>query len=259
MERVAGSSVLAAAYGKHCPKWDDPDLKAIFLAITELNIVLSPAASIINVLPFLDLIPGPMPWRTYARAFRELEDQIYNKLIGEAVGGQASGMNTWAAAFASKDKPEGNQGHLLKNLIAAGIDTTAISLQTFVLACIRYPEWITSAQKEIDMIVGPDRLPSFTDRPLLPYVDAVVHETLRWRPAVRFGLPHKATADDVIEYQEQAYFIPKGSVIFAVAWAIEHDQSKYEDHDRFLPERFLDDGGQLKSGYETSAFGFGRR
>jgi len=27
----------------------------------------------------------------------------------------------------------------------------------------------------------------------------------------------------------------------------------------FQPERFLDDTGNLKSGYETSAFGFGRR
>ncbi|KAG6853246.1 hypothetical protein C0991_005748 [Blastosporella zonata] len=40
---------------------------------------------------------------------------------------------------------------------------------------------------------------------------------------------------------------------------MEHDQSKFEDHDRFMPERFLDANGQLKPGYETSAFGFGRR
>ncbi|KAG6843467.1 hypothetical protein H0H87_004088, partial [Tephrocybe sp. NHM501043] len=41
--------------------------------------------------------------------------------------------------------------------------------------------------------------------------------------------------------------------------AIEHDQSRFEDADRFMPERFLQANGQLKSKYETSAFGFGRR
>ncbi|KAG6876379.1 hypothetical protein C0993_003563, partial [Termitomyces sp. T159_Od127] len=41
--------------------------------------------------------------------------------------------------------------------------------------------------------------------------------------------------------------------------AIEHDQAKFKDHDRFMPERFLDSEGKLKSDYATSAFGFGRR
>ncbi|KAG6809720.1 hypothetical protein H0H92_014994 [Tricholoma furcatifolium] len=221
MERVAGSSILAAAFGRHCPTWDEPDLQAVVHSISEINALLAPAASIINVLPFLDLIPGPMPWRTRARTFREHDDRIYKKLTDDAV--------------------------------------TAISLQTFVLACIRYPQWIASAQKELDTIVGSDRLPSFTDRASLPFIEAVVRETLRWRPSVRFGIPHQSTVDDVIEYQGHEYFIPKGSVIFAVPWAIEHDPSRYEDPDRFLPERFLDAKGGLKDGYETSAFGFGRR
>ncbi|KAG6810158.1 hypothetical protein H0H92_013074, partial [Tricholoma furcatifolium] len=142
---------------------------------------------------------------------------------------------------------------------AAAIETTASSLHTCVLACIRYPEWMLAAQKEIDEVVGPDRLPTFKDRPYLPYLEAVVRETLRWRPAARFGAPHLSTANDTIEYQGNEYFIPEGSIIFPVTWAIEHDASRYDDHDRFMPERFLDERGQLKPNYETSAFGFGRR
>ncbi|KAG6828452.1 hypothetical protein H0H92_007937 [Tricholoma furcatifolium] len=41
--------------------------------------------------------------------------------------------------------------------------------------------------------------------------------------------------------------------------AIEHDESTYKDHDRFMPERFLDSESNLKTEYNTSAFGFGRR
>ncbi|KAG6919125.1 hypothetical protein DXG01_008932 [Tephrocybe rancida] len=173
----------------------------------------------------------------------------------------------WAAAFSREDKPEGDQRRLMNVFTAAAIETTTISLQTFILACIRYPAWITTAQKEIDAIVGSERLPSFKDRPFLPYVDAIVREIHRWRPAAPFGLPHQSTASDVIEYKGKPFFIPKGSIIFAVPWnalqtfdrAIEHDQTVFEEHDRFMPERFLDANGDLKSDYETSSFGFGRR
>ena len=47
-------------------------------------------------------------------------------------------------------------------------------MHTFILACILYPEWIPRAQREIDAIVGEDRLPSFKDRPHLPYIEAIV-------------------------------------------------------------------------------------
>ncbi|KAG6864757.1 hypothetical protein C0991_007316 [Blastosporella zonata] len=259
MERVAASTVLSAMFGLQCLTGHEPDLKAVLDILAEGLHLTTPSASIVNVFPFLDWIPGPMPWRVRANGFYERDHAIYNRLIDEALTGKGSEMNTWAAAFASEDKPEGDQRHLLKQFSAAAISTTTVSLQTFVLACIRYPEWIAAAQQELDNVVGPDRLPSFKDRAFLPHIEAVVRETLRWRPASRFGLPHYSTADDVIEYQGEEYFIPKDSIIFAVSWAMEHDQSQFEDRDRFMPERFLDANGQLKSDYATSAFGFGRR
>ncbi|KAG6808144.1 hypothetical protein H0H92_005269 [Tricholoma furcatifolium] len=200
-----------------------------------------------------------MPWRRRAERHYQKERAIFKKLITEAVAGDRSGMNTWAAAFASPDKPEGDQRRLFLQLPGAAIETTSVSLQTFVMACIQYPDWISRAQKEIDVVVGVDRLPSFKDRASLPFIEAIVRETHRWRPAVRFGLPHQTTVDDVIEYRGEEYCVPKGSIIFAVTWAIEHDASRFEDHDRFMPERFLDAEGKLTPNYETSAFGFGRR
>ncbi|KNZ81601.1 Cytochrome P450 2B11 [Termitomyces sp. J132] len=251
MNRIAASSVFAAAFGMHCPTGQESELKDVLNVNAEAVVLLAPSASIVNALPFLDLLPGPMPWRTRAQKFRKREDIVYGKLIDEAVRGKASGMNTWAAEFAREDRSEGDRRILLKQFTGAAIETTSSLLQSFVLACIRYPEWIATAQMEIDMVVGTDRLPSLKDRPFLPYMEAIVR--------VRFGIPHQSVADDVIQYQGQQYFIPEGSVIFPVTWAIEHDQSIFEDHDRFVPERFLDAKGNLKPHYETSAFGFGRR
>ncbi|KAF7341639.1 Cytochrome P450 2B11 [Mycena sanguinolenta] len=254
MDRVSASMVLAAAFGLHCPTGQEPDLKEIIACTAEFIRLSAPSASIMNTIPLLDIIPGPMPWRKQAQTYRKREDALYDKLITRALAGEASGMNTWAAAFAREDKPEGDQRRLMNQF--AG---TAHSMHTFILACILYPEWIPRAQREIDVIVGEDRLPSFKDRPHLPYIEAIVRETLRWRPVARFGVPHQSTADDVVEYKGKEYFIPKGSVIYAVSWAIEHEQERFQNHDLFQPERFLDDTNNLKADYETSAFGFGRR
>ncbi|KAJ7613147.1 cytochrome P450 [Roridomyces roridus] len=260
VERTAASMVLTAGFGFHCPTGDEPELKELLACIADIIVLSSPNGSIINALPFLDKIPGiPKPWRVPADAFRRREEAVYGKLVTRAVSGEAAGMNTWAALFASEDKPEGDQRRLMNPFATAAIETTASSLQAFVLACILHPQWIARAQAQIDTIVGPDRIPTFQDRARLPWIEAVVRETHRWRPALRFGLPHKSTADDIVEYQGQEYYIPKGSIVLAVTMAIEHDQNNYENPDEFHPERFLDDKGQLKGGYETSAFGFGRR
>lgn len=40
------------------------------------------------------------------------------------------------------------------------------------------------AQAQIDAVVGENRLPAIEDRPLLPYVDAILRETIRYSPIV---------------------------------------------------------------------------
>jgi Cytochrome P450 len=44
---------------------------------------------------------------------------------------------------------------------------------------VLYPECQARAQKEIEAVVGSERLPTFDDRSLLPYVESVLQETLR--------------------------------------------------------------------------------
>lgn len=85
------------------------------------------------------------------------------------------------------------------------------------MACVKFgDQFIPKAQAELDRVVGSDRLPSFEDLPSLPYVRAIVSETLRWRPvAVLGGTPHATTADDTY----RGMFIPKGSTIIASLWS----------------------------------------
>ena len=61
---------------------------------------------------------------------------------------------------------------------------------SFILAMVLHPEVQAKVQAEIDQVVGRSRLPTFADRPLLPYIDAILNETLRWRPVLRLSEQH---------------------------------------------------------------------
>ena len=56
---------------------------------------------------------------------------------------------------------------------------TVSAIQTFFLAMTLYPEVVARAQEEIDRVVGRDRLPTVEDRKTMPYLDALMKETLR--------------------------------------------------------------------------------
>ena len=58
-----------------------------------------------------------------------------------------------------------------------------------VLALAEFPEVQGRAQRELEEVVGRDRVPTFNDRPNLPYIEAIVREALRYRPMVPLGRP----------------------------------------------------------------------
>ena len=125
-----------------------------------------------------------------------------------------------------------------------------------------HPETQRRAQDELDLVVGRFRSPTFADAPNLPYIQAMVKEYLRWRPALPLGGPHSTTEDDWYE----GMFIPKGTICFANLWQCNHDPALYgDDAADFNPGRFLDEHGRLiPSPVEAhddghGAFGFGRR
>ena len=50
-----------------------------------------------------------------------------------------------------------------------------------------YPAVQKKAQAEIDAIVGSSRLPDFDDRSSLPYINALVKESMRWQSIIPLG------------------------------------------------------------------------
>lgn len=141
-------------------------------------------------------------------------------------------------------------------VFAAGQDTTWSTLVVFILNMVVHPEVQNKAQRILDQVVGRDRLPTFDDRPNLPYIDFIVQETLRWCPVSPMGVPHRSLKDDVYN----GYVIPAGSFVYANARAMTHDDAVYKNPDDFDPDRYspLEQGGRGEP-LPNGQFGFGRR
>jgi cytochrome P450 len=58
----------------------------------------------------------------------------------------------------------------------------------FLRAMMAHPEAQKMAQKEIDALMSPGHLPGFEDEDQLPYVTALIKETMRWWPVAPMGL-----------------------------------------------------------------------
>lgn len=50
-----------------------------------------------------------------------------------------------------------------------------------------YPEVQKRAQREIDTVIGHERLPTIEDRDQLPYLNALCTEVFRWNPTIPLG------------------------------------------------------------------------
>ncbi|KAH7905769.1 cytochrome P450 [Hygrophoropsis aurantiaca] len=133
---------------------------------------------------------------------------------------------------------------------------TSTMLLIFILAMVLHPHVQVRARAELDAVVGKHRLPDYSDRLSLPYIEAIIREVARWQPMVPLAIAHAATNSDVYE----GFYIPKGTTVIANAWAMARNEAVYPQATEFIPERFLDASGQLLNAEaSTTAFGFGRR
>ena len=79
-----------------------------------------------------------------------------------------------------------------------------------------YPDVQKRVHAELDATIGHSRLPDFSDRESLVYVEAIVKESLRWHNVTPLGISHRTLEDDEIG----GYFIPGGSVLVSNIWCV---------------------------------------
>ncbi|WQF76450.1 Putative cytochrome P450 [Colletotrichum destructivum] len=264
LERYAASVIVTVTYGRRVEDVaTDVVVRRNAESMGRLTSVNIPGRFAVERYPVLKHVPSFLaPWKAEVLRQRQKDIRLYTELMDEVRRKVADGVAP--ACFAK---------HLIQEQAAlgmtdleiaytagspfgAGVETSAGSLASFFLACVKFgPRFIPKAQEELDRAVGGDRLPTFQDLDGLAYVRAIASETLRWRPvAVLGGTPHASTADHVYK----GMFIPKGSTVIAPLWSIHLNEADFPEPHEFRPERFAEQR-EYPGTLGHSAFGWGRR
>ncbi|KAF8971478.1 cytochrome P450 [Flammula alnicola] len=271
--QYVGSIVLRAAYGYEVKAENDFYINLVHTAVQPLLLVVHATGNfLVEFLPILKHVPAWVPgagfkrkagiWSKGAWDLRNIPFDAVKKSMADGLAEQSFVYDNLEKIKAENTiNPE--EEEIVKNcagiIYLAGSDTTSSLLLAWVLAMAHYPEVQKRAQAEIDQVIGKSRLPDFSDRQSLPYLEAMILETMRWHPITPLAVPHRAIHED--EYD--GYKIPAGATVTPNAWAILHDEELYPEPSLFKPERFFQKEGisfDLQPDPTiVGGFGFGRR
>ncbi|KAI3602517.1 cytochrome p450 [Moniliophthora roreri] len=270
LSRAANSLVLGTVYGMPPIRdHNNPDIAAVNLFVERALHACAPGTFLVEYLTWMQHLPRWMsPWRQYAENSFNFYASLFERLYDDIKKRIAQGDETpsVASTIYHDEKHLGvsdrEAAWLSATLYAGASGTTSGQLTWLIVAMVLHPEAQKRAQEEIDRVVGRDRMPTFKDFNQLVYVRAFVKEVLRWRPVGPLGVPHRLDQDDVYD----GYYFKKDTIFITNVWAMNHDLETWgPDADDFVPERHLDEKGNLKPSVPDTkdeshhSFGFGRR
>ncbi|KAF9461370.1 cytochrome P450 [Collybia nuda] len=268
VRRFSTAIVLRITYGQNITTDDDPFVKITLEAGRTMANGGPPGSTPVDFFPFLKHLPSWFPgcyYAAFARKNRFAIDALINYPFDQVVRQMAEGKagpSFLSYQLEKLQRESGNHPDMvdeIKGVAGAiffgGSGPTWATLSIFFLAIILHPESQRRAQEEIDAVIGSDRLPDFSDRESLPFIECILQETLRWNPAVPFGIIHRSLEDDVYN----GMFISKGSLIIPNARGMTLDESVYTEPSTFNPARYLPKPQGNGEPHLIGPFGFGRR
>ncbi|KAG6359023.1 hypothetical protein INS49_012543 [Diaporthe citri] len=316
VSRFTASSVLQITYARRAETPDDPILRDLRMVSQNIASAFTPGKYWVEDFPLLDNFPTFLsPWKRKLTADHLFEMALFERLLHgveaglngsqggggsshdklrEQTGGSVIAPESCAAADLLRSKQfqldRESIAYLAAGIFEAGTETTAMTLNTFLLAAACYPETTRRAQAEIDDYMSSkdntgELVPTFEDLHQLPYLGAVVKEALRLTPTGSSGVGHTPTKlepyfldldrDGVGGTDKLA--LPPGATVLANTYGLHHDHDRYPDPWRFDPGRWIapvdsdqespPPGGEkcspsshsLDYTHANFAFGFGRR
>ncbi|KAB1210416.1 hypothetical protein CJ030_MR6G007167 [Morella rubra] len=145
---------------------------------------------------------------------------------------------------------------IMLDMLAASMDTSASAIEWTLSELMKHPRVMKKLQKELENVVGLERMIEESDLDSLEYLDMIIKETFRLHPVGPLLLPHEAREDCTVN----GFHIPGKSRVMINAWAIGRDPSAWSDAEKFFPERFVGNNIDLRGrDFQLIPFGSGRR
>nr|WMX25292.1 cytochrome P450 monooxygenase CYP76AD-2 [Lophophora williamsii] len=195
---------------------------------------------------------------TYFSKMLEVFDKIIHKRLSDQIGSKDDVLDALLNLVKQNELTLDNVRHMLIDLFVAGTDTTSNTIEWALTELLRHPEKMTKAQAEIEQLLekGQSRSIQESDISKLPYIQAIVKETMRLHPAAPFLIPRKATTN----IELCGYWVPKNAQVWVNVWSMGRDPSVWPDFESFTPERFLESEIDIRGrDFELMPFGTGRR
>lgn len=153
---------------------------------------------------------------------------------------------------------EDNVLYIVENINVAAIETTLWSIEWGIAELVNHPQIQKKLREELDSVLGVGVQITEPDIANLPYLQAVVKETLRLRMAIPLLVPHM----NLHEAKLDGYDIPAESKILVNAWFLANNPAEWKKPEEFRPERFLEEEKKTEANgndFRYLPFGVGRR
>ncbi|KAK4945726.1 hypothetical protein LTR10_015074 [Elasticomyces elasticus] len=117
-----------------------------------------------------------------------------------------------------------------------GSGTTANTFVYILWGCLRHPDVVRKLKQELKSAF-PERhtVPDNVTCSNLPYLQAVINDTLRRYPTIVATLPRTAAEDVIVAGQH----LPKGTIVGTQNYTIHRWASAFPDAEKFDPDRWL--------------------
>uniref|UniRef100_A0A803Q889 Cytochrome P450 n=1 Tax=Cannabis sativa TaxID=3483 RepID=A0A803Q889_CANSA len=148
---------------------------------------------------------------------------------------------------------------LVLEIFAAGIETSATTVEWAMSELMKNPKIMKRAQDEIREVFHRKGLGNERALDKMKYLKSVIKESMRLHPILPLIVPRQNQKKCEIN----GYEIPAKTNTIINAWVIGRDSNYWPEPEIFKPERFLDDNNcidsKLGNNFEYLPFGGGRR
>ncbi|KAG7461061.1 hypothetical protein MATL_G00205960 [Megalops atlanticus] len=262
LNAATSNIIVSLLMGKRMEYEDEIFQRLLIMNNESFTLTGSPFVQLYNMYPMIHPLPGAhhkvLQCQDNLKAFfrkifiqqRELLDEndkrcyidIFMNKLEEEKSNPSSYFHEW------------NLLCTVTNLFVAGTETSSSTLSWALLIMTKYPHIQKKVHEEIDNVIG-GSTPRIHHRQMMPFTDAVIHETQRFADIIPMNLPHETTTDVNLK----GYFIPKGTYIIPLLRSVHRDKNHWKNPDEFDPQHFLNEEGKFVKGEAFMPFSAGRR